>query len=61
MGATSDSLCIGNPDAEGALWVRRSEITTMRAPYAETAEDGEIPNGRFQPAGAGQPSRSARA
>lgn len=58
---TADSLCIGDPDAEGALWVRRSEITTMRAPHAETVEEGEVPTGRLQRSASGEPSRSARA
>lgn len=57
---TSDSLCIGEPGSEAALWVRRSEITTMRAPQVDGVEDGGTSSGRFQRP-AGTPSSSARA
>lgn len=57
---TNDFLCLGDPASDGALWVRRSEITSMRAPYAETLEGREAPSGRFERP-TGTPSRPTRA
>lgn len=54
---SADSLYISDPARAGLLWIRRSEVTTIRVPDADGVEgEGEgVPAGRFTRSPASRP------